>query len=223
MELAAIFSTAFVVGLSGAMMPGPMLTVAISETSRRGFWAGPVMVAGHALIELLLVAGLLLGLSILMQQQVVTGTIGIVGGIMLVWMSWGIGRDAAMGRVTTMALTAEGSKDNSVAVNSGGYIQPFKAGVVTSLSNPYWSLWWATVGAGYVILAYERGIIGITAFFSGHILSDFIWYSLISLIVHTGRAIISRQVYQIILLICAGILAFLGFYFMYDGVLRLFF
>lgn len=70
------------------------------------------MVTGHAIIELLLVIGLLVGLSLFMQQQVVTGTIGIVGGIMLVWMAWGIGRDAVMNRVTTMVFTAEGARNN---------------------------------------------------------------------------------------------------------------
>ena len=56
MELLAIFTTAFVVGFSGAMMPGPLLTVTIGESARRGFSAGPLLVLGHAVLELALEA-----------------------------------------------------------------------------------------------------------------------------------------------------------------------
>ncbi len=39
-----IFTTAFLIGLSGALLPGPLLTVAISESARQGFWTGPLLV-----------------------------------------------------------------------------------------------------------------------------------------------------------------------------------
>ena len=49
--LAGLASTSFIVALSGALMPGPLLTVTVGEAARRGFWAGPLIMVGHALLE----------------------------------------------------------------------------------------------------------------------------------------------------------------------------
>jgi hypothetical protein len=45
-ELLTIFFSSFIIAFSGAMMPGPLLTATISESSKRGFLAGPMLIAG---------------------------------------------------------------------------------------------------------------------------------------------------------------------------------
>ncbi len=57
--LAGVPVSSFVVALSGALMPGPLLTVTVGEATRRGFWAGPLIILGHGLLELTLVLLLL--------------------------------------------------------------------------------------------------------------------------------------------------------------------
>jgi hypothetical protein len=57
--LLTIFASSFVIALSGALMPGPLLTATISECSQRGFIAGPLLITGHAILELVLVIALL--------------------------------------------------------------------------------------------------------------------------------------------------------------------
>ena len=68
LSLLYIFGGSFLVALTGAMMPGPVLTVTISESSRRGAWAGPLLMIGHALLELALIgfasAGAFLNLAL---------------------------------------------------------------------------------------------------------------------------------------------------------------
>jgi threonine/homoserine/homoserine lactone efflux protein len=51
LEYLAICGTSFVIALSGAMMPGPLLTVTISESPRRGMLAGPLLVLGHGILD----------------------------------------------------------------------------------------------------------------------------------------------------------------------------
>ena len=61
------------------------------------------------------------------------------------------------------------------------------AGILLSLANPYWFIWWATIGIGYILFSFQYGIAGIIAFYSGHILADLAWYSMISFGIAKGR------------------------------------
>ena len=103
MDLISLFITAFVIGLSGAMMPGPLLTVSINETLRNSFWAVPMLIIGHALLELAIIIFLVFGLSYILTDTV-AGVIGLVGGSFLVWMGQGMVRDVWKGKLT-MDLT----------------------------------------------------------------------------------------------------------------------
>ena len=52
MALWGIFISAFLIGFSGAMMPGPMLGVAIDGSLKKGWIAGPMIVLGHGALNL---------------------------------------------------------------------------------------------------------------------------------------------------------------------------
>jgi len=207
-SLTSIFLGSFVIGFSGAMMPGPMLTVTIRESARRGFWAGPLVVLGHGILELTLVAALVLGLGALVSKPLFLGAVGVLGGAILLWMAWGMLRGL---RTLSLRLEASGA-------TPGG---PIVGGVVTSLSNPYWTLWWATVGLSYVSLTAGTGWQGPTAFFTGHILSDLVWYSLISSILHCGRRFLTDRVYRCLVGGCALLLVYFGLVFLAGGAARL--
>src|SRR3990172_5776081 len=95
LALLAIFGTSFVVSLSGALMPGPLFTLTVRETLRRGFWAGPVVTVGHAVIELALVIGLAVGLKRFLQDEgPATAAIALAGGAFLLWMGYEMLRSA---------------------------------------------------------------------------------------------------------------------------------
>jgi len=150
MELWTIFWTALVVGFSGAMMPGPLLTVTIGESMRRGFVAGPLIVLGHAILEILLVVLLVLGLAQFLASEWVNTVIALVGGAFLVYMGWSMTRDAWRGRVSLDLGSPEGSAsavpDTARVSTPRPGMHPVAAGILVSLSNPYFTFWWATVG-----------------------------------------------------------------------------
>lgn len=244
MDLFAIFTTAFIVGFSGAMMPGPLLTVTVAETARRGFWTGPLIVLGHAFLELALVAALVLGLASVLTSGSATFAIGLVGGFFLIYMGYQMALDAYRGKIQLDFSSQKGidtavGEDAIKALNkgdipskaresgslrpgrmgrllAGGGMHPVLAGALISFSNPYWSLWWATVGLGYITLSLNRGGAGVASFFSGHILADLVWYSLISAAVAGGRRFLTPGVYRGILMMCGVFLVFLGGYFIYS-------
>jgi threonine/homoserine/homoserine lactone efflux protein len=122
-SLAGIFFSSFIIAVSGALMPGPLLTVTISESARRGFWAGPMIIAGHAILEILLLATITFGLAEFITRPAVIGAIGILGGLILLWFS------------LLMLKSLKSLKVDMEA--SGSYTEnPFLAGILMSLANP---------------------------------------------------------------------------------------
>lgn len=209
-------------------MPGPLLTVTIGESARRGFWAGPLIVSGHAVLELALILALAGGLSVLLTMTMVSQIIAVLGGAFLLYMGAGMARDAALGRVSLeMAGNGvRGGNHSESREESNGFrtpavqrrMHPVLAGILVSVSNPYWTLWWATVGLGYITLSMQKGTLGLTSFFTGHILADFVWYSLISAAVAGGRKFLSDRIYSGIIVACGIFLIGLGGYFLYYGM-----
>ena len=202
MNAAQLFVTALVVGFSGAMMPGPLLTVDIKESMRLGAWTGPKLVMGHALLELALVAAIMLGFGALLGLGSVKGAIGLIGGAVLLWLAWGMIRES----FSNLRLYAgDGAGERGMP--------PVLAGAVISLSNPYWTIWWATIGLSYLSRARELAIYGVGLFFTGHILADFIWYSAVSFTMARGKRVFSDRVYKGIVLACGLFLVYVGFWF----------
>lgn len=207
MSIPTLFITALIMGFSGAMMPGPLLTVDIHESYKRGYQAGPLLILGHGLLELLLVIALVLGLDVLLTMPHVKTGIALGGGLVLLWFGWTMAQDAWLGKVSLQLTVQENKKG----------MPPVLAGALVSLANPYWVIWWATIGLAYLTLAMEKGLKGIGAFFTGHILADFIWYTGISLAVVSGKKFISDRIYRIILVGCGVFLLVLAFYFLWSG------
>src|SRR5207253_3139909 len=160
--------------------------VNITEVARRGFWAGPAVALGHSLLELVTVALLALGLSPLLSSGMVPGLVGLLGGLFLLWIAQKTLRGAPR-----LSLAAE------IAATRPGLTRgPIVAGVTASISNPYWLVWWATVGAGFTVTALTLGPGGLGAFYLGHISADFAWYSFVAGIVATGRRFMTDPVYR---------------------------
>lgn len=205
MEIAAIFFSSLVVGFSGALMPGPVLTVTIAHAIRRGPMAGPLVSLGHGAVEATLVVALTLGLSQVIQLPLVTGLIGILGGVCLLYMGSGMIHAQAPSELSSGKPSAEGS------------IGPVTAGALTSVSNPYWVIWWATVGAAQLILAFKYGILGVAAFGLGHLTADFSWFTTVGAAVAAGRRLLTPGVYRGIFVVCGAFLLLLGLYFLASG------
>lgn len=204
-QLAAIFVTAFVVGLSGAMMPGPLLALTIHESARRGALAGPLLVLGHMLLEAALVLGIALGLATFLKAPAAMIGLSLVGGAVLCWMGQDMMRSATRLSLRTMAQPARS-------------MHPAAAGVLVSLANPYWSLWWATIGFGYVGMGIRFGWVGVATFFAGHILSDFAWYTLVSVSVARGRNLLSDSIYRGLIRLCGLAVILFGLWFLLSGL-----
>ncbi len=193
--LARIFVATFLISFSGAMMPGPLLTV-VSETVRRGRGHAMLLIAGHALIELVPIAAFVFGITTVLAKPAVINTIGLLGGAFLVWMSYSILRGVLRHEISLDL------HDHGGPLRYGAVAQ----GVVVSLSNPYFTLWWMTIGAKLIADALAAGAVGLIVFYVAHELSDIVWYAAVTSAVAGGRRFISNKVYRGILAVCGAFL-----------------
>ncbi|MDD3364168.1 MAG: LysE family transporter [Syntrophomonas sp.] len=206
-----IFLSALAVAFSGAMMPGPLLTYTIRQSLNTGPYSGFIIIAGHALMEIILIALIFMGLDIILQSNYVQISIGIIGGLLLIYM----GSDMIVSSLQNK-INIELDNNKSSARNM------LLSGIVISAANPYFLLWWAIIGLGFLIQAYKLfGTAGVFVFFIGHISADFIWYGLISIIVGTTRKFIKENLYRIVIVVLGCLLIFFGGSFFYKAILIL--
>jgi threonine/homoserine/homoserine lactone efflux protein len=206
-----IFATSFLLALSGAIMPGPLLTVTINESITRGAWTGPLLIIGHAILELILIIVILWGLGTVLQNDLFLSVIAFSGSAVLLWMGYSMIR-----RVRFLTLSDISSQPQNGAL--GKILKhPVSAGIIVSLANPYWIVWWLTIGLAYIFISAKLGIVGVIVFFIGHTLADFLWYSLVSTSISLGRRFFTDGVYRGIVAFCAMFLVGFSVYFFKSG------
>jgi len=133
-----VFLTSFIIGFSGAIMPGPMLGVTIEGSLKKGWITGPLVVVGHAILELVLILLLVFGAKEFFSKPLIAGLIGLIGGAFLAWMGIGMIRS---GVYKTVSL-----EKSQEAKDKGRTRNPILAGALVSVTNPYWILWWSSTG-----------------------------------------------------------------------------
>ena len=227
------FSVSFVMALSGALVPGPLLTYTIArtmQTPRRGFLVGVWVIGGHALLEGVLVTGLALGVAEFLRAPLALKIIGAAGAGVLAFMGVGLVRQslaslrrgpvsAAGGPPHAAGAAAVQQTEKGAAVG----MHPVLAGTLISLSNPYWWVWWITVGSA-TLIRFDASLANwkvLVAFFLGHEAGDLAWYVAVSTAVHFGRRTISRRVTDALLIVCGVFLVGFGLYLGLSQFLRL--
>lgn len=197
-EIIEILITSFIIGLTGALAPGPTLVATIDFSLKTGWTAGPKVFIGHAFTELLIFLLIILGLATAAQNY--SRSIAFIGGIALI--AFGL-------------LTVKGSRTATMAAPTGAKIgSPYVAGVLTSAANPYFWIWWLSIGSAFVINGLKAGIIMACLFMIGHWGADLGWYTFISTSLDRSRTILSDANYQRILAICGGFLMLFGLYYL---------
>ncbi len=200
MNYLAIFTVSFTIALSGALMPGPLLATVIYKSTKQGYKSGPLIILGHALLEICMVAFIIFGLTRFIHNQLVLKAISLLGALILFYFG--------MNMLFSLPRLSLDSKNNPE--KSSNLIL---LGITMSIANPYWAIWWLTIGLGLVLAAQKAGFIAVAIFFAGHILADFGWYSLVSFSISKGKRFISEKIYKIVVSLCAITLVGFALYF----------
>jgi threonine/homoserine/homoserine lactone efflux protein len=211
-ELLTLYATFVLISLSGVLAPGPLTALAISEGARAGRWAGTRLALGHGLVEIPLVFAIAYGLGEWLRRPLVGGLIGLLGAAVLLWMGYGLATGAWRGTLT-LAGAATGPRPAALRF---GHVP---GGVLFTVTNPYWSLWWATLGATYVarVVTLSAAPLAVGGLALSHWATDLIWLGGLSLLVASGRKLIGDRGYRAILLFCGVFLLAFGCFFGWSG------
>ena len=104
--------------------------------------------------------------------------------------------------------------DFRVAPDGGLAGNAYLAGLITSAANPYFWIWWLSVGSALVLSGLATGLFMAAVFMIGHWGADYGWLTLVSSSLDRGRSIISAKNYRRILGICGSFLVWFGIYFL---------
>ena len=192
MNLISFLIQAVVISLSGVMAPGPVTAVTIGLGARRRH-AGALVAVGHAIVEFPLMVLIVLGVGRFFEVPSVRIGIGFAGGVMLLVMAAG------------MFLALRKADDGAAELARSG---PVLTGVLLSIGNPYFLLWWATVGLALASRAAKLGIMAFVLFAILHWLCDLVWLEVLSRASFRGSKVFGRRGQRIVLAICAAALLF---------------
>jgi threonine/homoserine/homoserine lactone efflux protein len=181
------------ISLSGVMLPGPLTAATIA----RGYNdknAGAMIGVGHAIVEVPIIALIYFGFAAFIADPLVKMVTGLAGGALLVVMGLLI--------FFTFRKPLEGSA-----------VLPYSSlvtGIVMTGGNPYFLLWWATIGVALVSGAVAFGIYGLVLFTIVHLACDIAWEQVVSMTVFRTRHLWTPGVQKTVFSICAAVLIGFG-------------
>ncbi len=196
-----ILLSVVVISLSGVMMPGPMFAVTLAKSFKSPF-AGARIALGHAVVEVPVILLIYFGFAQIFEDNLVQIILSLAGGAMIVWLG------AAMFRAR--ARVVREGKDLSYSA--------FTAGIITSGLNPFFLLWWATVGSLLVVRFLEFGLGGLAIFTISHWLVDLVWLSFVSVLVYRTHRLWGKRFQEGVFITNSLLLVGFGVWFMVSGI-----
>lgn len=198
--MVAFFVSIVAVSLSGVMAPGP-ITAATLAAGVRSRHAGVLIALGHAAIEMPLILLLATGVGGFLTSPTAQAGIGLAGGMVLMLMG------------LQLLLSLRRPSDNRVPVQR----HPLLTGMVLSVANPYFFVWWATVGLTLTLQALAYGLLFLTLFAIVHWLCDLVWLEVLSLAGFTGSAAFGARAQTVVTVVCGLVMVGFGVKFLYDA------
>ena len=196
-----ILASVVVISFSGVMMPGPMFAVTLAKSYKSPL-AGTQISLGHAVIEVPLILLIYFGFAQFFQNTVVQLVLSVLGGGMIIWLGISMFR--------ARAEVVQKGKDLPYSA--------FTAGILTSVFNPFFLLWWATIGSMLIMRFLDFGVTGLTVFIVVHWLCDLVWLSFVSIMVYKTRSLWGKKSQEGLFIACSLLLIGFGGWFLVSGI-----
>jgi threonine/homoserine/homoserine lactone efflux protein len=199
MNLFDFVVTVIVITASGALAPGPLTFAILMHGSKGGAWAGFCCAIGHTLVEFPLVLALAFGLLAAASQPFIKSIIGFVGGIGLI----GFG----VLQIHETLKTNVGSERRAKGIPAGSVL----LGLALTGLNPYFLLWWLTIGSVLILQALAfAALVGVILMYVSHVWMDYAFLSALAHFGKKGRKIVGSKYYRMVLIAFGLILIYYG-------------
>lgn len=199
---------------SGVLSPGPLFFANLIYGSRQGFRGGIKVAYGHTIVELPIIIILSFGLfhfSVTsVAQNAILKFIGFSGGIAIIFFS-------ALQIRSIITREMDNAGPGNLFENRTKYSlshKPVLGGIIFSLLNPFFLVWWFTVGLKIISdsISLFGILLGSLAIFIFHIWMDYAWLGGTSFLAHKGISILDVRFYNIFLLALSILLIIFGLY-----------
>jgi threonine/homoserine/homoserine lactone efflux protein len=188
-----------VLSASGVLAPGPLFLANLVYGTRLDKWSGIKVASGHAVVELPVIILLAAGLSTFDAAIKYAGFIGLIGGIAILAF-------AAL-QIASIIKEKQAHDTRNVARSRG----PFVVGVALSALNPFFLLWWFTVGLKLIADSAAFGVsTGVAILFALHIWMDYAWLAGTAYLASKGALLLESKYYRLLLLVLGAVLMYYG-------------
>ena len=184
------------ISASGVMSPGPLFAANVIYGIKEGRLAGLKMAMGHTIVEFPLI--ILLGVGILSldtfpEYRIFVTVIGAIG----LFCFAGLQKKSNFKKFFKL--------QNQKNKNS------FYAGIFLSALNPFFIIWWLTIGFKLITDSIEIwGFFGIIILFALHIWMDYVWLFGIAALASKAKNLISNKNYKILIISLSILLIYFG-------------
>jgi threonine/homoserine/homoserine lactone efflux protein len=207
MDLFEFVVTIVVVTASGALTPGPLFFVNIAHGTKSGTKGGITFSIGHTIVEFSLVMLLALGLSAVVDEPAVKSIISVIGGTFLV--VFGILQ-------IRQFLISKSEMFGGISLPSRN---PLLLSLIFTGLNPYFIIWWLTVGLGLIYLSLDfASWAGVLLMYIAHVWMDYVWLTATAYLAKRGTSLVNSRKYRILMVIFGGILVYFGLDFLMSSI-----
>ena len=195
-ELFGFLGLVIIISASGVMSPGPLFAANVMYGLREGKISGLKMAIGHTIVEFPLIIFLGVGFFSIENIPEIRTIITIFG---------------AIGLFGFAALQIRSVTKKEFSIETRSKQGPLVAGILLSALNPFFIIWWLTIGLILVSKSIESfGLFGIVILFLFHIWMDYVWLFTIASFSSRAKNYLSKRNFKIIIVVLSLILIYFG-------------
>ena len=188
------------ISASGVMSPGPLFSANIIYGLKEGKIAGLKIAVGHTIVEFPLI--------ILLGTGIITSNIFPEFSVLIAVIG-------ALGLFAFAGLQIKSIFQKNFQKNIKPSRGPILAGIFLSALNPFFIIWWLTIGFKLITESIELwGFLGIIILFLFHIWMDYVWLYIVAFFASKSRNFLSNRNYKILVISLAIVLIYFGLRFL---------